>query len=57
MATLAPLVLAGWLAAYLGHLWQVGVLVTAKPLEPKLDKLNPLNGIKRLLGIQTLVKG
>ncbi|MFM1831756.1 MAG: Flagellar biosynthetic protein FlhB [Planctomycetota bacterium] len=57
VATLAPLVLAGWLAAYLGHLWQVGVLVTAKPLEPKLDKLNPLNGIKRLLGIQTLVKG
>jgi flagellar biosynthetic protein FlhB len=57
IAALAPLVLAGWFAAYLGHLWQVGVVVTPKPLEPKLDKLNPINGIKRLLGVQTLVKG
>lgn len=57
LAALAPLVLAGWVAAYLGHLWQVGVVVTPKPLEPKLDKLNPINGIKRLLGVQTLVKG
>jgi flagellar biosynthetic protein FlhB len=57
LASLAPLILAGWLAAYLGHLWQVGVVVTPKPLEPKLDKLNPINGIKRLLGVQTLVKG
>lgn len=57
LVALAPLVLAGWFAAYLGHLWQVGVVVTPKPLEPKLDKLNPINGIKRLLGVQTLVKG
>lgn len=57
VAALAPLILAGWIAAYLGHLWQVGVVVTAKPLEPRLDKLNPIAGIKRLLGVQTLVKG
>jgi flagellar biosynthetic protein FlhB len=57
LVALVPLVLGGWLAAYLGHLWQVGVIVTAKPIEPKLDKLNPINGIKRLLGVQTIVKG
>ncbi len=57
LAAITPLVVAGWLAAYLGHLWQVGVIVTPKPIEPKLDKLNPINGIKRLLGVQTLVKG
>ena len=33
---------------------QVGWLVTFKPLQPKLDKLNPLNGLRRLFSPNTL---
>ena len=57
LVALAPLLVAGWVAAYLGHLWQVGFIVSPKPIEPKLEKLNPVSGIKRILGVQTLVKG
>ena len=57
VAVLAPLTLAAWLAAYVGHFWQVGWLITPKPLEPKLDKLNPIAGAKRIVGVQGLVKG
>jgi flagellar biosynthetic protein FlhB len=57
LTSMLPLLLAGWVAAYLGHLWQVGVIVTAKPLTPKLEKLHPIKGLKRLVGVQMLVKG
>lgn len=35
---------------------QVGFLFTLKPLEPKLSKLNPISGFKRLISVRTLVK-
>ncbi|MCH2162099.1 MAG: flagellar biosynthesis protein FlhB [Phycisphaerales bacterium] len=57
LLVLVPLVVAGWLAAYVSHFWQVGWLITTKPLEPSLGKLNPISGIKRILGVRGLVKG
>jgi flagellar biosynthetic protein FlhB len=57
MAILVPMILAGWLAAYVAHFWQVGWLITAKPLEPSLNKLNPISGIKRIFGVRGFVKG
>lgn len=57
LRVLGPLVVAAWVAAYLSHLWQVGFLVASKPIEPSLEKLNPISGFKRIIGIQTLVKG
>ncbi len=35
---------------------QVGFLFTLKPMTPKLDKLNPLNGFKRLASAHTVVQ-
>ncbi|MEM8756161.1 MAG: flagellar biosynthesis protein FlhB [Planctomycetota bacterium] len=35
---------------------QVGPLLTAKPLEPKLSKLSPIAGVKRVFGRKGLVK-
>lgn len=35
---------------------QVGWLITLKPLEPKLNRLNPISGIRRLFGLNSLVK-
>ena len=57
VVVLAPLSVAAWLAAYVGHFWQVGWLVSPKPIEPKLEKLSPISGFKRIVGVQGLVKG
>lgn len=50
--TLALLLVAGLVANYL----QVGVLFTAEPLMPKLEKINPIAGIKRLFSRRSLVE-
>jgi len=42
----------GVVLAYL----QVGVLFTLKTIQPKFDKINPINGFKRLFSIRSLVE-
>lgn len=42
--------------AYGINVLQVGVMFTAKPLEPKFDKLNLANGIKRLFSVRSAVE-
>ncbi|NEX16959.1 MAG: flagellar biosynthetic protein FlhB [Halochromatium sp.] len=42
-ALIAPVLLGGW-------------LVSTKALQPQLSKLNPIKGIKRVLGLQALVE-
>ncbi|MGI9013158.1 MAG: flagellar biosynthesis protein FlhB [Phycisphaerales bacterium] len=51
-----PLLCVAWLVAWLSHFMQVGWLFTTKPLEPKLSKLNPISGLKRVVGIAAVVK-
>jgi flagellar biosynthetic protein FlhB len=51
-----PILAAVMLAGLLSNLVQVGFLFTTYPLEPKLDRLNPLNGVKRLFSSRTLVQ-
>lgn len=51
-----PLLFGVLLTAMIGGLLQVGLLFTTQPLEPKLDKLNPINGIKRLFSTRTLMQ-
>lgn len=38
------------------HVGQVGPLLTTKPLEPKLDRLDPLKGLGRIVGAKNLVR-
>lgn len=52
----APLVVAAWIAAYLANFGQIGWLVSVQAVRPKLSKLNPLSGLKRLLGPAGMVK-
>ncbi len=40
----------------LAHAVQIGWLFTTRPLEPKLDRLNPVAGIGRLFQLRNLVK-
>lgn len=52
----APFLLITFAVTLLAQFIQVGWLFTLQPLEPKLDKLNPLSGIKRILGPRNAVK-
>lgn len=51
-----PVLLIMFVVAALAHVWQVGLKLTTYPLQPKLDRLNPIAGVKRILGIRGLVK-
>ena len=50
---IGPILIASSFIAVLGDFIQVGPLVTTKPLEPKLDKLNPSKYFKNLMSPKT----
>ncbi|MGP1612544.1 MAG: flagellar biosynthesis protein FlhB [Catonella sp.] len=43
-----PVLIGTFVVAFLGNLVQVGWKVTGKPLKPKLERLNPIGGFKRM---------
>lgn len=49
-----PLLGVAFVGAAGANLMQVGFLFSTKALAPKMDKLNPLKGLKRIFSIQTL---
>jgi flagellar biosynthetic protein FlhB len=51
-AALAAIVLVSLIA----HLQQVKFLFSTKPLEPKPERLNPVEGFKRIFGLKNFVK-
>jgi flagellar biosynthetic protein FlhB len=51
-----PVLLLAWLAAFLSQFLQVGWLFVPKGLQPNPNKINPLNGFKRIFGLSGLVK-
>jgi flagellar biosynthetic protein FlhB len=53
---LAPLFLTVAVGGIVANVSQIGFLLTAKPLTPKLSKLNPVNGFKRLFSARSLVE-
>ena len=52
----APFLGAAFVIAFAADIAQVGWKPTSKPLQPKLSKLNPINGIKRIFSVQKLVE-
>jgi flagellar biosynthetic protein FlhB len=55
IVTSFPLLTVIWVAALATTVAQVGFHVSFKPLEPKLDKINPVNGFKRLFSTRSVV--
>jgi len=51
---LLPILLAALLSGLLINVVQVGFLFTTKPLLPKLERINPLKGFKRIFSVKTL---
>ncbi len=53
---LAPLMTAVAIAGILANVIQTGFLITSEPLVPKMNKFNPISGIKRLFSLRSLVE-
>ncbi|MCR5594263.1 MAG: flagellar biosynthesis protein FlhB [Lachnospiraceae bacterium] len=51
-----PALIIGFLVPFIANLVQVKWKVSAKPMQPKLSKINPLNGIKRLFSLNSLME-
>lgn len=52
---LLPFLLIGFATGFVTNLVQVGWQPTAKPLQPKLSKFNPISGFKRIFSKQSIV--
>lgn len=53
---LLPILLAAFLVAFLVNKLQFKWKVTSKPMQPKLSKINPLSGFKRLFSVKQLIE-
>ena len=51
-----PLLVIIGLVAALSQFVQIGCLFTAKPLEPQLERMNPIAGFRRLFGVGGAVR-
>ncbi len=54
--SIAPFLLTGFVVAIVANMLQFQFKATMKPLQPKISKINPLNGIKRMFSPNTLVE-
>ncbi len=50
----APFFILGFIIAFICDLVQVGFKPTGKPLQPKLSKLNPISGMKKIFSTRKL---
>ena len=56
LALLLPMLIIGFVIAFLCDALQIKWQVTGKPLQPKLSKLSPINGVKRLFSKEKLIE-
>jgi flagellar biosynthetic protein FlhB len=54
IGALTPLLLGTMLLGILGNLAQVGLIFTTGPLKPKFERINPIEGTKRLFSTKSL---
>lgn len=53
---LFPLIVAVLVAAVLGNVLQFGFMFSAEPIQPKIDKISPAKGFKRLFSLRSLAE-
>jgi flagellar biosynthesis protein FlhB len=56
-AMLAPFLSALMLAAIIGNMMQTGPILSMEPVKPDFDRLNPVNGFKKVFSMRTLFDG
>lgn len=53
---LGPIMLVAVIAGVAANFFQVGAMFTPDAIQPKLDKINPLSGFKRIFSMRSLVE-
>lgn len=53
---MAPLLGGAWVLALAITIAQVGFVITSKPLKPKIERLNPLKNVKKIVGVRGAVE-
>lgn len=51
-----PILLIGFLIAFISDVAQVGWKPTSRPMQPKLSKLNPASGLKKIFSVNSIVE-
>lgn len=51
-----PICAAGFVMGVLGSLAQIGVIFSFDPITPDLNKINPLQGLQRLISVKQLIE-
>ena len=51
-----PILLIGFLIAFVSDYWQVKWRPTSKPLQPKFSKMNPIKGLQKIFSMNSLVE-
>ena len=51
-----PILLIGFMVAFISDVWQVKWRPTAKPLQPKFSKLDPIKGFQKIFSVNSLVE-
>lgn len=52
--TIAPFAIVAFVVAFISQKVQIKWMVTSKPLQPKLNKINPISGFKRMFSKQSM---
>jgi flagellar biosynthesis protein FlhB len=52
-----PVAAAGFIAGALGSIMQFGINFSWTPIEPQLERINPLAGFKRIFSLDSLMEG
>lgn len=53
---IVPIALVSAVAGMVGMLCQIGFHISFKPIEPKFENLNPINGVKKIFSIKSLLE-
>ena len=56
MLIVGPLMLILFAVALIANLMQVGFILSAKPITPSMSKISPIQGVKRLFSLRTLMR-
>lgn len=51
-----PIAIAGFLGGVIGSLTQIGVIFSADPLKPDLDKINPVKGAQKFFTVRHILE-
>ncbi|MEI5906189.1 flagellar biosynthesis protein FlhB [Bacillus spongiae] len=56
MLLLAPVMLIAMISAIVSNYLQIGFLFSTEPLKPKLEKIDPIKGFKRIFSMRAIVE-